>query len=215
MGTWRAAVSRGGVFRPRGRSPRRAEKTGGGEHAGTSEKRWSGQSGRELVSVRRSFDETELLNGNEGAVSDEDNRTPGQRGGPEGKARDPTPEFRQRPGSGRRHDDGLGCERSQCRARDTDLLFELHALRCEISSLYRRFAEMGNLNPGPPPSSEAAERTQWGGTGDPVDLRTRRARARICFNCGQSGHLKKQCPHRGRVTGLKGNDQSGRTASLK
>ena len=44
---------------------------------------------------------------------------------------------------------------------------------------------------------------------------SRAMHARVCCSCGQLGHMKKQCPKRLRVTGLKGCDRPGRTASTQ
>ena len=213
------AYGRGVVLKSPGENIHRKERTHAGEEGDTDAKQRGIQGDWSLPSVPQSFGVTTISDGDSCTVSDEDNRTPSQRGGPEEKTRGLMPEFNQLSGyERRRHDDGLGCKPSQCRARDTDLLFEMHALRCGISSLNRRFAEMertttGRIAPNSQRERSAVVLDRGARTGSGPTSSA--MQARICFSCRQPGHMRKQCPLRNQIAGLKAHASPGCAPSPK
>ena len=227
-----AAYGRGVVLKSPGGNTRRTERTHAGEEEDTDAKRRGIQGDGSLSSIPRSLGATAVLDEDSPTMSDEDNRTPSQRGGSEEKTSDRMPEFNQLSQCARRrYGDGLGCGHSPCRARNADLLFEMCTLRCEISSLNRRFAAMEMAMTDPSQTGRGARRQRRaaialdrGAEGEtpPSDSATAGStpassamQVRLCFSCRLPGHMWRQCPHRNQITGLKAYTPPGGASSAR
>ena len=229
-----ATDGRGVTLRTFGENARRTGRTHTEGKTETDARRRGIQGGGSVTSIPRSFGATAGPDEDSSTMSDDDNRTPSQRGGSGEKTRNLMPEFNQlSEGTRRRHGDGRGCERSRCRARDTDLLYEMHALRCGISSLCRRFAEMEVATRVPLQMKRTNSHAQRRRTASAKDRGTegpfpppyiaeagsapapRVTPDRVCFSCRQPGHMRRQCPYRNQITEPKAYIPPGGASSAK